>query len=255
MRINAKKVAHLKMTRDLTDKVAVVIGGSSGMGRASALAFAQAGARVVLSARRQERLDEAAREIAAQGGTAIAHAADTQKPEDVERLVEKVRAELGRIDILLYATGTNVPRRAIDQLSFADWSSVLATNLTGAFVATQAVLPTMLEQGEGLIIYLSTGAAKQADVSGVSYQASKRGLDGLAQGVMKEVKGKGVIRTTVIYPGLCDTEMLLKRPTPTPPEIVAKALLPEDVAEASLFVASLPPRVHIPELSVYPAEI
>lgn len=243
------------MTRDLTDKIAVVIGGSSGMGKASALALARDGAVVVVSARRQDLLDETVKEIESLGGQGVARVVDTEKPEEIAALFDHVKQAFGRVDILLYATGTNIPRRAIHELSYEDWSSVLATNLSGAFLCTQSVLPIMLEQGEGLIMYLSTGAAKQADVSGVSYQASKRGLDGLAQGVMKEVKGKGVIRTTVIYPGLCDTPMLLKRPTPTPPEVVAKALLPEDVAESCLFVAKLPSRVHIPELSVYPSEI
>ena len=242
------------MRRDLTGKVVVVVGGSSGMGRASALAFARAGAHVVVSARRREALDEVVREIEAAGGRAVAHAADMTKRDEALGLIERAKEAFGRIDVLLYATGTNIPRRAIAELSFEDWEEVLDTNLSGAFYCTKAVLPVMLEQGDGLIIYLSTGAAKRADVSGVSYQASKRGLDGLAQGVMQELKGRGV-RTTVIYPGLCDTPLLLKRPTPTPPEVVAKALRPEDVAETCLFVAQMPSRVHIPELIVAPADL
>jgi NADP-dependent 3-hydroxy acid dehydrogenase YdfG len=90
------------------------------------------------------------------------------------------------------------------------------------------------------------------DVSGVSYQASKCGLSGLAHGTHKEEQGNN-IRTTVIFPGLCDTPLVLQRPTPTPPEVMAKALQPQDVADACLFVATLPPRARVPELVLLPA--
>ncbi len=91
----------------------------------------------------------------------------------------------------------------------------------------------------------------QADGSGVAYQATKRGLVGLAHGAMVEERANG-IRTTVIFPGLTDTPLILKRPVPTPPEVLAKALQPEDIAQACLFVATLPPRAHVPELTIVP---
>jgi len=132
------------------------------------------------------------------------------------------------------------------------WEMMIATNLSGAFYCTKAVLPTMRSQKSGLIIYLSTGAVQSPDVSGVSYQASKHGMTGLAHGTFKEEQANG-IRTTIIFPGLCDTPLVLKRPVPTPPEVLAKALQPEDVAEACLFVASLPARTRVPELQLLPA--
>jgi NAD(P)-dependent dehydrogenase (short-subunit alcohol dehydrogenase family) len=131
---------------------------------------------------------------------------------------------------------------------------MLATNLTGAFYCTQAALPIMRAQGGGLILYLATGAVQRPDLSGVAYQASKHGMVGLAHGTMQEEKARG-IRTTVIFPGLTDTPLVLKRPTPTPPEVMAHALQPEDVAEACLFVASLPPRAHVPELVLLPSRL
>ena len=130
----------------------------------------------------------------------------------------------------------------------------MSTNLSGAFYATKAVLPQMRKQGSGLINYLSTGAVQSPDVSGVSYQASKHGMTGLAHGTFNEERENG-IRTTIIFPGLCDTPLVLKRPTPTPPEVMAKALKPEDVAEACLFVASLPERTRVPELQLLPSMI
>jgi NADP-dependent 3-hydroxy acid dehydrogenase YdfG len=129
---------------------------------------------------------------------------------------------------------------------------MMATNLTGAFHCTKAVLPAMRRQGAGLIIYLSSGCVQMPDVSGVSYQATKCGLSGLAHGTFKEEQDNGV-RTTVIFPGLCDTPLVLQRPTPTPPEVVAKALQPEDVADACLYVATTPARARVPELVLLPA--
>ena len=110
----------------------------------------------------------------------------------------------------------------------------------------------MRDRQGGLIIYLSTGAVQRPDVSGVAYQATKHGMVGLAHGTREEEKGNG-IRTTVIFPGLTDTPLLNKRPVPTPPEVVAKALQSEDVAQACLVVASLPTRARVPELQRLPA--
>jgi NAD(P)-dependent dehydrogenase (short-subunit alcohol dehydrogenase family) len=95
---------------------------------------------------------------------------------------------------------------------------------------------------------------QRPDTSGVAYQASKHGLVGLAHGTMQEEKGNG-IRTTVIFPGLTDTPLILKRPVPTPPEVLAKSLQPEGGAAACLFVAALPLRANVPELQLAPAEI
>ena len=131
---------------------------------------------------------------------------------------------------------------------------MLATNLSGAFHCTQAVLPTMRGQGGGLVIYVSSVAVQLPDASGVSYQAAKHGLVGLAHGTFKEEQDNG-IRTTVIFPGLTDTPLVLKRPTPTPPEVMVNALQPEDVAEACLFAASLPARARVPELMLMPSRL
>ena len=129
---------------------------------------------------------------------------------------------------------------------------MIQTNLTGAFYCTKSVLPAMRQQEKGLIIYISSAAVPFPDTSGVSYQASKHGLVGLAHGTFKEEKENG-IRTSMIFPGLTDTPLVLQRPVPTPPETVAKALQPQDVADTCLFVASLPERTYIPELVLMPA--
>jgi len=234
---------------NIKDQVAIVVGASSGMGRATAKTFAAAGARVVLAARSADKLEALAAEI---GGEALACPTDARDVSQVEALIEMTAERCGRIDILVYATGTNIPARSLADLSHETWEMMIGTNLTGAFNCTKAVLPTMRQQQSGLIVYLSSGCVQLPDVSGVSYQASKCGLSGVDHGTHKEEQGNN-IRTTVIFPGLCDTPLVLQRPTPTPPEVMAKALQPQDVADACLFVATLPSRARVPELVLLPA--
>ena len=112
----------------------------------------------------------------------------------------------------------------------------------------------MREASNGLIVYLSSGCVQMPDVSGVAYQASKHGLVGLAHGTRIEEKSNG-IRTTVLFPGLCDTEILAQRPVPTPRDMLDQALAPEDVAEAVLFLARLPARAVVPEMQLLPARL
>lgn len=240
------------MAVPLKGKVAVIVGASSGMGAAAARALAREGMRVVLAARREDRLHELTKTIEDSAGTALPCSTDVADRNAVERLIQTATKHFGRIDLLVYATGTNIPDRSLDRLTPETWEMMLATNLTGAYHCTQLVVPVMRRQGEGQIIYLSTGAVQTPDVSGVSYQASKHGLSGLAFGTAVEEKANG-IRTCVIYPGLTDTEILAKRPVPTPPEVMAKALEPEDVAEAVVYVARLHPRACVPELRLMPA--
>ncbi|MBC8116928.1 MAG: SDR family oxidoreductase, partial [Candidatus Saccharimonas sp.] len=191
------------MSDQLRGQTAIVVGASSGMGRAIAVALARAGTHVVAAARREERLVELEQQLLTDGCSAEACVADAAKPDDVRRLVEQARQRTGRIELLVYATGTNLPARALSVLSHDNWLRLLETNLTGAFACTQAVLPVMREARNGLIVYLSSGCVQMPDVSGVAYQASKHGLVGLAHGTRVEEKSNG-IRTTVLFPGLCD---------------------------------------------------
>ena len=237
------------MSQALKDQVAVVVGASSGMGKQTALSLARAGASVVAAARSEDRLRELAAEI---GTETLAFPADVEDPASLERLIAASVECFGRIDLLVYATGTNIPERGLEVLTPETWDMMVATNLSGAFHCTRAVLPVMRSQGSGLILYVGSACVQIPDLSGVSYQASKHGLVGLAHGTFQEERENG-IRTTVIFPGLTDTPLVDKRPAPTPPEVLAKALQPEDVAAACLFVASLPPRARVPELTLMPA--
>jgi|TARA_B110000263_G_C15218970_1_gene468946 NADP-dependent 3-hydroxy acid dehydrogenase YdfG len=239
----------IKHMADLTGKVAIVVGASSGMGEATARTYAAAGAKVVLAARSGDKLAALAEEL---GENALACTTDARDAEAARALVEQTMAVFGRVDILAYVTGTNIPDRALQVLTEETWEMMLGTNLTGAFHCTKAALPVMREQRAGLIIYVSSGCVQKPDASGVSYQATKHGMVGLAHGTFQEEKENGV-RTCVIFPGLTDTPLVLKRPVPTPPEVVAQALMPQDVADACLFVAALPARAYVPELVLLPA--
>jgi NADP-dependent 3-hydroxy acid dehydrogenase YdfG len=232
----------------LEEKVTIIVGASSGMGAAAARLFATSGFKVILAARSSDRLQELAAEL---GDRAAAVATDVQRRGDVEKLIRFTEDSERRIDQLLYFTGTNIPERSIAVLTEQTWEMMLRTNLTGAFHCTQVVLPVMRRRKQGLIVYVSSAAAKVPDASGVSYQASKRGLVGLAHGTFQEEKQNG-IRTSVLFPGFTDTPLALKRPVATDPETLALALKPEDVAAACLFVASLPPRAYVPELVILP---
>jgi NADP-dependent 3-hydroxy acid dehydrogenase YdfG len=238
------------MSTSLQGQSAIVIGASSGMGRAIAAGLAEHGAKVLAAARRQERLDELAAKIPG----IIPMAVDVTKSDDVASLMATAKSQLETVDLLVYATGTNLRERSLKDVTPHGWRELLDTNLTGAFYCTHGVLPLMREQGGGLIIYVSSAAVQRPDVSGVAYQASKHGLVGLAHATRVEEKGHG-IRTSIVYPGLCDTEILTKRPTPTPQDVLDQSLHPDDVAAAVLFLAQLPPRAMVPELPLVPARL
>jgi NAD(P)-dependent dehydrogenase (short-subunit alcohol dehydrogenase family) len=239
---------------DLSKQIVLIAGASSGMGRATAIAAASAGANTVLTARNIDALEDVCASIQQSGGSARAIPADLTDRTAVDHVVKTVINEYGRIDVAVNSVGTNIPRRTLDELTSESWQAMLAANLTSAFNLTQAVVPVFRQQEGGLLIHISSSAAKKPDRSGVAYQASKAGVVGLAHGTMEEEREHG-IRTTVIFPGFTDTPLILKRPAPTPPEVLARALQPEDVAAACLFVMTLPPRAYVPELVLYPSRL
>jgi serine 3-dehydrogenase len=231
----------------------LVAGASSGIGRATAIAFAREGARVTASARRENRLRELQDELSREGHAIEIYPADAGDPGQLEEMHRAAVAKSGLVEILVYATGTNTPQRAMKSLTPELWNEIVSVNLAGAYHLTRAVLPAMRDARAGHLIYISSISGLFADVSGPAYQASKRGMVGLAHAIRTEEKENG-IRTCVICPGLVDTEILSKRLVRPSPEVLAKALQPEDVAETVLYVAKLPARASIPELQLLPAQ-
>jgi serine 3-dehydrogenase (NADP+) len=228
-----------------------VVGASSGIGRETAVLFAREGARVIASARRIDRLRLLQEQLAKEGYAIDIAPADASESGEMEQLAERTRGSCGKIDVLVYATGTNTPDRSMRRLNHKLWDLLLSVNLNGAYYITSAVLPQMREARSGHLIYISSVSGLMPDVSGAAYQASKRGLIGLAHAIRVEEKENG-IRTCVICPGLVDTEILEKRPVKPGPEMLSKALQAVDVAEAVLAVAKLPPRAVVPELHIVP---
>jgi len=224
------------------DSIALVIGASSGMGRATAVQFAREGAKVVAVARRRDRLEE----LQAQAGVGF-EVADATDPDAMQRVADRTIQRFGRIDILVYATGTNTPDRALTRLTPEVWNHLINVNLNGAYYATRAVLPVMRAHKEGLIFYISSRSATAADESGAAYQASKRGMHGLAHAVRLEERDNG-IRTCLVAPALTDTEILEHRLVKPSAETLAKALQPEDIAETILYIAKMPARTWVPEV-------
>ena len=235
------------MSVSLKDQSVLVIGASSGIGRAAALMFAYEGARVTASARRADRLQQLRQES---GGLIAVHPADAGDPDQMTMLA----GVAGHVDILVYATGTNTPDRALTRLTDPIWHELMQVNLNGAWYITRALLPAMRAARHGHLIYVSSISGRTPDVSGAAYQASKRGMLGLSHAVRVEEKQNN-IRTCVICPGLVDTELMEKRPVKPTPETLAQAMQPEDVAEAILFVAKLPERVAVPEMEVVPTTL
>jgi len=203
------------------------------------------------SARRQDRLQDLQDELAEENIDIGISTADASNVAAMEELVARTVEEFEKIDILVYASGTNTPDRAMAKLSTKSWDEVITVNLNGAYYATRAVLPAMRERRSGHLIYIASISGLVPDLSGAAYQASKRGMVGMAHAIRVEEKENG-IRTCVICPGLVDTEILEKRPVKPPPEMLANALQSDDVAEAVLFVAKLPPRAAVPELQLLP---
>jgi serine 3-dehydrogenase len=240
------------MPDSLKDKVVLVVGASSGIGRACATMLAAEGAKVMASARREDRLRQLKNEMA--GRAFEICAADATSVSDMERLVAETRRLLGAINILVYSSGTNTPDRSMRRLRPDIWNKLITTNLNGAYYATQAVLPAMREAGDGHLIYIASISGQTPDVSGAAYQASKRGMIGLAHAIRVEERENG-IRTTAVCPGLVDTEILEFRPVKPSPEQLAQALTPEHVAESVLACAKLPKRAVITELTIVPTTI
>jgi NADP-dependent 3-hydroxy acid dehydrogenase YdfG len=239
------------MQVSINNHVVLIVGASSGVGRASAGLFAREGARVVAVARREARLRALKEELAKEGLDIIVQCADACSTTQMDQVVQSSLDRFGKIDIVVYGAGTNTPARALERLEPAVWKSMIETNLNGAFYVTHAVLPSMRAVRCGHLIYLSSIAAILPDLSGAAYQASKRGIFGLSHAIRLEEQQYG-IRSSVICPGLINTELVEQRPVKLDPEVLAKALRPEDVAEMIVYLAKMSPRMVVPEIHLLP---
>jgi 3-oxoacyl-[acyl-carrier protein] reductase len=222
-------------------RVALVTGASQGIGRACALVLAAAGAKVALCARNQEKLDQLAAEIAAQGGEAAAFKIDVASEEEIKAGVKAILARFGKIDILVNNAGVTRDQLVM-RMKRADWDDVINTNLTAPFLFTQAVIGSMLKQRWGRIINVTSIFGQIGQAGQANYASSKAGLIGLTMAVAREVASRN-ITVNAVSPGWIETAMTSVLPAELKESMVKNIPLGRagsdlDVAHAVKFLAS-----------------
>ena len=235
--------------RDISDKVAWITGAGTGIGEGGAVALAEAGVKVVLSGRRQDKLEEVAGRC---GPNASIEVLDVSDKEAVFEVADRIVKDDGKIDILVASAGINMKKRNWHNVSLEDWDSVIRIDLDGAFYCCKAVLPSMKEQGDGLIINISSWAGKHVGiVTGPAYTAAKHAMNAMNESLNMENCQFG-IRACAICPGEVATPILDNRPIPVSEEDRSKMVQSEDCGDVIRFLAELPAHVCINDLTISP---
>ncbi len=225
----------------LEGKTALVTGASQGIGRACALTLAKAGARVALAARNESKLAEVATEIRANGGTAEVFAINIASEESIKTGAKAVLAKLGTVDILVNNAGITKDGLLL-RMKRSDWDDVLATNLTGTFLLTQALLSPMLKARWGRIVNISSVVGETGQAGQANYAASKAGLIGFTKSLARELASRG-ITANVVAPGYIETAMTAVLDEKQREAMMTQIPLgrpgsDQDIANAVLFLAS-----------------
>ncbi len=239
------------MNTHLKGQVAWVTGGGSGIGLAGATELVKAGAHVLISGRTAATNASALANLQALG-SAEAVLLDVADKQAVKAVAQHLVATHGRIDILINSAGTNATERNFDVLTTEAWDEVVAINLSGLFYCVHAVLPTMRHQQGGLIINVSSWAGLYASkLTGPAYNATKRAVLALTESINMEECSNG-IRASSLLPGEVATPILNKRPVPPSQAQRERMVQAEDMGQAILFLAQMPPRTCINELVISP---
>ncbi|MCJ7667634.1 MAG: SDR family oxidoreductase [Anaerolineae bacterium] len=231
----------------LKDKVTIVTGASSGIGREIALTFAQEGAKVVLAARREAKLREVAREVLSRGGESLVVPTDVSRDAQVRAMVGEALREFGRVDVLVNDAGMGYWGPVVD-FKTREWDKVFNVNVKGTFLCSREVLPIMMEQKRGRIINISSDAGKIPFAECSAYCAAKAAVIAFSRCLALEMLPHN-IGVHVICPGYVDTPWYDNDPTAPDRSRMLKA---EDIAQLALYLASLPPRVLIDEIVIQP---
>lgn len=225
----------------LENKVAIITGGGSGIGRETALLFAEEGASVAITARTEKSIKQVCEEIRQKGGRAIFVRGDVSKKEDMDELTNKTMDEFGRIDILINNAGVNMDA-LVTKMTKEQWNGVINIDLTGAFNCIQAVVNIMIEQKSGVILNASSISGIYGNIGQINYASAKAGLIGMTKTLAKELGKKG-IRVNAVAPGFTITPMTSKVPEKILNMMKEKTPLhqlaePRDIAYAYLYLAS-----------------
>jgi NADP-dependent 3-hydroxy acid dehydrogenase YdfG len=246
------------MAGKLDGKVALVTGASSGIGEATALALAEEGASVAISARRADRLEDLAKRIREGGGQVKTIVADVAQEDGAREMVVSANAAFGRLDILVNNAGVML-LGPIGGADTEDWRRMIHTNVLGLMYATHAALPLMKAQGSGHIVNVSSVAGRTARAGAGVYNASKWGVGAFSESLRQEVY-KDKIRVTIIEPGAVATELTHHITHPGAKEQIeafVRAMTPleaEDIAAAIVYAVTQPPRVNVNEILIRPTD-
>ena len=241
---------------ELSGKAVAITGASSGIGEATALTLAKAGASVALGARRKDRIDDLAARIEDEGGTAVALEVDVSDEAAARGFVEAAHERLGRLDTLVNNAGVML-LGPVEQADSEDWRTMVNVNLLGLMYCTHAALPIMLAQESGDIVNISSVAGRFARAGNAVYAATKFGVGAFSEGLRNEVTERGV-RVTLIEPGFVDTELQghntgeVLETLEAMREHLRDPLRAQDIANGILYAVSQPPHVSINEVLIRP---
>lgn len=243
------------MEANIEGKVVVITGASSGLGEATARHLSLLGAKVVLGARRVDRIQALADDLVSKGGQAIALATDVTRHEDVKALVDAAVQAFGRIDVMINNAGL-MPHSPLERLKIDDWNQTIDVNIKGVLYGIAAALPYMKQQKSGQIINVSSVAGRTVRPGSAVYAATKSAVLMLSEGLRQEVKPYD-IRTTVISPGAVATELPNSVTEPDVAGLIQKfyehyAIPAESFARAVAFAISQPPEVDVNEILFRP---
>lgn len=231
------------MEKSLNNKVVVVTGGSSGLGRAMGRIFAAEGARVVLIARNEAKLAQVVEEMYAEGYSAEYMTADVACEEDVSRVVGRIEAKFGRVDVLINNAGIGYTGN-VDETDMGKFDEIMNTNVRGVFLFCKYIIPIMKQQKDGYIVNISSGAGKNGIPGMAAYCASKFAVAGFSEALAQEVRNHN-IRVSVVYPGSINTDFHLRFSGPKDEETKKIMMQPEEIAQTVLHIVSQPHRYWI----------
>jgi len=240
----------------IKDKVVIITGASSGIGYATALSLAKEGAKLVVGARRTDRLESLVKEIKENNGEILAQKLDVTKKSDCDDLVNTAIKKWGRVDVLINNAGL-MPLSFVKSLKIDEWDRMIDVNIKGVMYCTAAVIPTMIEKNSGHIVNISSVAGRIVFPAGSVYCATKHAVTAFSEGLRQELSVRKNIRITNIEPGVVQTELTNTITEKALESFIEKgksmeSLKAEDISNAIIFAIDAPNHVNVNEILVRP---